>query len=141
MGWQHNGTRGRDRASKQGNANAWTRRPEAPADTRAAVTRIVSKAVILAAGNGDRFQNPTHDSKLLEPLMGRPILFRTLEAAYEAGIRSATLVLGYQADRVRAAAERGAPAGLQLSFAHNPEWRLENGVSALAARASIGVDR
>jgi choline kinase len=105
------------------------------------VTRIVSKAVILAAGNGDRFHNPTHESKLLQPLLGRPILLRTLEAAYDAGIRSATVVLGYQADRVRALAEAGAPRGMEVSFAVNPEWRLENGVSAQAAQASVGCDR
>ena len=105
------------------------------------MTRIVSRAVILAAGNGDRFHNPTHDSKLLESLLGRPILLRTLEAAHEAGIQDVTVVVGYQADRVRQVAERGAPAGLALTFAVNPEWRLENGVSALAARASIGQDR
>src|SRR5690349_9469635 len=99
-------------------------------DTRVSVTRIVSRAVILAAGNGDRFHNPTHDSKLLQPLLGQPILLRTLEAAYDAGLRSATVVLGYQADRVRALAEAGKPRGLDISFAINPEWRLENGVSA-----------
>jgi 1L-myo-inositol 1-phosphate cytidylyltransferase len=110
-------------------------------DTRVSVTRIVSKAVILAAGNGDRFHNPTHESKLLQPLLGRPILLRTLEGAFDAGIRSATVVLGYQADRVRALAEAGAPRGMHLTFALNPEWRLENGVSAYAAKASAGGDR
>jgi choline kinase len=105
------------------------------------VTRTVSKAVILAAGNGDRFHNPNHDSKLLQPLLGRPILLRTLEAAYDAGIRAATLVLGYQADRLRAMAEAGAPGGMEMSFTVNPEWRLENGVSALAAQESIGRNR
>jgi choline kinase len=105
------------------------------------VTRIVSKAVILAAGNGDRFHNPTHESKLLQPLLGQPILLRTLEAAFDAGIRTATIVVGYQADRVRALVERGAPARMEVSFAVNPEWRLENGVSALAARGSVGQDR
>jgi len=105
------------------------------------VTRIVSKAVILAAGNGDRFHNPTHDSKLLQPLLGRPILNRTIEAAYEAGITTAVVVLGYQAERVRKLAQRCAPARMDISFVVNPEWRLENGVSALAARAAVGPDR
>ena len=105
------------------------------------MTRFVSKAVILAAGNGDRFHNPTHDSKLLQPLLGRPILLRTLEAAYDAGIRAVTVVLGYQADRVRALAEAGAPRGMDVSFALNPEWRLENGVSAQAAKPSVGRER
>lgn len=105
------------------------------------MTRIVSTAVILAAGNGDRFHNPTHDSKLLQPLLGQPILLRTLDNAYDAGIRRAIMVLGYQADQVRALAEAGAPRGLDLTFAVNPEWRLENGVSALAARPSVDGDR
>ena len=102
---------------------------------------IVRKAVILAAGNGDRFHTPTHDSKLLQPLLGQPILLRTLAAAAEAGISDVTVVVGYQADRVRALAERGAPSGLALSFAYNAEWRLENGVSALAARPHTGDER
>ena len=105
------------------------------------MTRIVSGAVILAAGNGDRFHNPTHESKLLQPLLGRPILLRTLEAAFDAGIRAATVVVGYQAARVRELVERGAPARMDVDFVLNPEWRLENGVSALAARASVGQDR
>lgn len=126
---------------KEMTRRAWTRRPGAPADTRTAVTRIVSRAVILAAGNGDRFHNPTHESKLLQPLLGQPILLRTLEAAYDAGIRAATVVVGYQADRIRELVARGAPERMAVSFAENPEWRLENGVSALAARASVGRDR
>jgi choline kinase len=84
---------------------------------------------------------PTHDSKLLQPLLGRPILLRTLAAAYEAGIRSVSIVLGYQADRVRVMAERGAPPPMHVSFVFNPEWHLENGVSALSARAAVGSDR
>jgi len=105
------------------------------------VARIVRRAVILAAGNGDRFQNPSHDSKLLQPLLGRPILLRTIDAAHEAGIRDFTIVVGYQADRVRALAESGRPAGTRMDFVVNHEWRLENGVSALTARASVGQDR
>src|SRR6476620_4913658 len=100
--------------------------------------RPVRSAIVLAAGNGDRFRTPTHDSKLLQPLLGRPILLRTLSAAWDAGVRAATVVLGYQADRVRALVERGAPRGLAVSFAFNPDWQLENGVSALAARATAG---
>jgi choline kinase len=105
------------------------------------VTRTVSRAVILAAGNGDRFQTPSHDSKLLQPLLGRPILVRTLEAAREAGIRNVTIVLGYQAARVRALVEAHAPERLEVDFVVNPRWQLENGVSALAARRSVGRER
>lgn len=55
----------------------------------------VRRAVILAAGNGDRFRTPTGESKLLQPLLGQPILLRTIEAAREAGVRAITVVLGY----------------------------------------------
>lgn len=98
-------------------------------------------AIVLAAGNGDRFHNSTHDSKLLEPLLGQPILIRTLECAHAAGVRHATVVLGYQADRVRAVVEAGAPAGLSLTFAFNPDWRLENGISVLAAEPRLATSR
>ncbi len=95
----------------------------------------VRSAIVLAAGNGDRFLNRTRDSKLLHPLLGKPLLLRTLDSVAEAGITRAIVVVGYQADRVRALVERGAPDDLRVSFAYNPEWRLENGVSVLAARA------
>lgn len=101
----------------------------------------VRRAVILAAGNGDRFRTPTRESKLLQPLLGRPILLRTIEAAHDAGVHAITVVLGYQADRVRALVERGAPRGMAMSFAYNPDWQLENGVSALAARSRAGRGR
>ena len=97
------------------------------------LARGVRGAIVLAAGNGDRFHNTTHNSKLLEPLLGQPLLARTLESAHAAGVRRATVVLGYQADKVRALAERAAPVDLVLTFAYNPDWRLENGLSVLAA--------
>jgi choline kinase len=100
--------------------------------------RPVRRAVILAAGNGDRFQTPGHESKLLRPLLGTPILLRTLDAARDAGVERVTIVLGYQAARVRALAERAAGPRFSLLFVVNPDWHLENGVSALAARRDAG---
>lgn len=94
----------------------------------------VRDAVVLAAGNGDRFQNATRRSKLLQPLLGQPLILRTLSTAADAGIRAFHVVIGYQADAVRAVVERGAPAGTSVHFTFNPDWHLENGVSVLAAR-------
>jgi choline kinase len=92
---------------------------------------------VLAAGDGDRFRS-TYGHKLLHPFLGRPLLFRTLEAAREAGIERVTIVIGYEADRVRAAVDAAAPEGLAISYAVNPDWHLENGLSVLAARALAG---
>ncbi len=97
----------------------------------------VRDAIVLAAGNGDRFQNATRRSKLLQPLLGQPLILRTLATAADAGIRSFHVVIGYQADAVREVVERGAPAGTSLHFTFNPDWHLENGVSVLAARPRL----
>jgi choline kinase len=94
----------------------------------------VRDAIILAAGNGDRFQNGTRQSKLLQPLLGQPLILRTLSTAADAGIRTFHVVIGYQADAVRAVVERGVPAGTSVHFTFNPDWHLENGVSVLAVR-------
>ena len=101
----------------------------------------VCDAVVLAAGNGDRFRNGSRDSKLLQPVLGQPLILRTLQTAQQAGITRAWVVLGYGADRMRDVIERQAPAGLALHLLHNPDWHLENGVSVLAAREALADRR
>jgi hypothetical protein len=73
------------------------------------MTRPVHTALVLAAGNGDRFKNPARESKLLQPFLGRPLIIRTLETARAAGIRAFEIVLGYRADR--RAGDPSAPSG------------------------------
>lgn len=94
----------------------------------------VRDAVILAAGNGDRFHNSSGQSKLLQPFLGEPLIARTINTAFAAGISSAEIVLGYQAADLRATVEAHAPRGLDLHFTTNPEWHLENGISVLTVR-------
>lgn len=90
--------------------------------TRASST-AVRDAVVLAAGNGDRFQNGTRQSKLLHSVLGQPLILRTLATAAAAGISFFEVVLGYQADSVRRVVERGAPEGTTVHFTYNPEWQ------------------
>jgi choline kinase len=101
----------------------------------------VRTALVLAAGNGDRFHNGRRQSKLLEPILGQPLILRTLETARDAGITCAELVLGYEADSLRRVIERHTPARLEVHFSYNPEWHLENGVSVLAARERLHMSR
>ena len=89
---------------------------------------------MLAAGNGDRFLNGARQSKLLQPILGDPIIIRTLTTARDAGITRVEVVLGYQADGLRTVIEAALPRGLAVEFCYNPDWHLENGVSVLAAR-------
>ena len=104
-------------------------------------TSPVGDAVILAAGNGDRFKHSPHPSKLLHPVRGRPLILRTLETAASAGIRRFVVVVGFEGDRLRDLIERNPPPGITLTFVHNADWHLENGVSALAARSASGPRR
>lgn len=104
-------------------------------------TSPVGDAVILAAGNGDRFKHSPHHSKLLHPVLGRPLILRTLETAVSAGVRRCVVVVGFEGDRLRHLVERHAPPGIAVSFVRNDDWHLENGVSALAARIATGDRR
>jgi choline kinase len=101
------------------------------------MVKPVRKALVLAAGNGDRFWNVTRQSKLLQPVLGRPLILRTIETARAAGITSFEIVVGYQADQVRAVIESQAPPDVAIHFSYNPDWHLENGVSVLAARERL----
>ena len=98
-------------------------------------------AVILAAGNGDRFKLSPQHSKLLHPVLGQPLILRTLESAAAAGISAVAVVLGYEADRVRGVIEQHPLPGITVRFAYNPDWHRENGVSTLAARELCGRRR
>jgi len=110
---------------------------EVAPDAATSAIPTTTEAVVLAAGNGDRFRNGTRHSKLLTPIAGTPLLLRTLEAAHTAGIATAHIVLGYDAVAVQALATSGAPEGLRLHFHRNEHWQQENGVSVLAARVCL----
>jgi choline kinase len=101
----------------------------------------VRDAVVLAAGNGDRFQNGSHHSKLLQSVLGRPLILRTLETAAKAGICHFHVVVGYEADALRDTVMSGAPHGTSVDVTYNPDWHLENGVSVLAVRDALGTKR
>jgi choline kinase len=98
-------------------------------------------ALVLAAGNGDRFRTASRQSKLLQPILGEPIILRTLSAARDAGITRVEVVLGYEADSLRAVIEDRVPIGLHVHFSYNFEWHLENGVSVLTARSRLADRR
>lgn len=101
----------------------------------------VKDAVVLAAGNGDRFHDVLCGSKLLQNVAGQPLILRTLHTAAAAGITAFDIVIGYQAETVRAAIEYRLPPGTTAHFIVNDEWHLENGVSALAARERLSDRR
>ncbi|HEY7498595.1 MAG TPA: NTP transferase domain-containing protein [Vicinamibacterales bacterium] len=101
------------------------------------MSSLLQQAIILAAGNGDRFSTLSTASKLTALVGGTPLLVRTLTSAREAGILDAHVVVGYDSARVRALALSGRPDGMTLRFHVNRDWHKENGISVLTARERI----
>jgi len=97
-------------------------------------------AVILAAGNGSRLtseQNGTPKPAL--NLLGMSLAERTITSCVAAGIRRFIIVLGYRADQVRAHYEKiAARRNCSVEFVTAQDWKLGNGVSALAAADKVG---
>ncbi|NUP09321.1 MAG: bifunctional UDP-N-acetylglucosamine diphosphorylase/glucosamine-1-phosphate N-acetyltransferase GlmU [Polyangiaceae bacterium] len=75
-------------------------------------------AVILAAGQGTRMKSQR--AKVLHELAGRSLLHHVLTAAFEAGAKDALVVVGFDADNVRASL---ASFGDRVRTALQPEQR------------------
>ncbi|HEX7089439.1 MAG TPA: nucleotidyltransferase family protein [Longimicrobiales bacterium] len=71
-------------------------------------------AVVLAAGTASRFGG----QKLLVPLRGHPLVRHTVENVLASGVTDVVVVLGADADGVRAAL-----AGLPVRLVVNPDYR------------------
>jgi choline kinase len=67
-------------------------------------------------------------------LNGRPIINHVLDALYAAGVRDATLVLGYRGEQIRKALADVHPCGMTLRFVQNEDFDLGNARSLWAAR-------
>ena len=95
--------------------------------------------VVLAAGFGSRLARDGTDTSI-KPLVevhGMPLLFRTFRSLERAGCARVVVVLGHEADRLRAEIESRYDGPLALAFALNPHFALKNGVSALCARPHV----
>ncbi len=88
-------------------------------------------AVILAAGDSTRMKSSM--SKVLHPIAGRPMIAHVMDAVSRAGVGSAALVVGRDADAV---AKAGAVGGLAIETFLQTE-RLGTGHAVLAAGEAI----
>ncbi len=90
--------------------------------------------LLLAAGAARRMEGP---NKLLEPLHGTPLVRRAAQALLDAQLSPLFVVLGHDADAVRAEL-----AGLPVDFLVNPDWARGLGSSlAAGARAAARLPR
>ena len=95
----------------------------------------VSQALILAAGMGSRLKSRI--PKPLTRLLGVSLLARTLFSLQKAGVTDAYVVVGYEAEKVRAGIDKITRFGLTVHWIHNPQWKEPNGVSVLAGEAAL----
>ena len=100
----------------------------------------VSEAVILIAGQGSRLREADKNFlKPFVPVLGRPLLSYTLEALSCADISTAHFVVGYESERVIAAAKQLIPPHISASFIVNRDWQKQNGISLLAAVGHVSA--
>ena len=98
--------------------------------------------VILAAGEGRRLSLLGNGPKPTNQILGLSLGERTMLACMEAGVHRFIIVLGSQAETVRAHfAQVSARRGCDVEFVVAADWQLGNGMSALAARNCIADDR
>lgn len=92
-------------------------------------------AIILAAGRGNRLAefNPDGRPKCLLEFGGRSLLERQLDVLFQMGINKATLVVGYEADRVidHVGTLTSRP---EVAFVYNPAFEEGSVLSLLAAK-------
>ena len=98
--------------------------------------------VILAAGEGRRLSTLGNGAKPTTEVLGLSLGERTILACMAAGVDRFIIVLGSQAETVRAHfLEVSARRGCTVEFVLAADWQLGNGTSALAARDRIADGR
>lgn len=98
---------------------------------------MITTGLLLAAGEGSRLRDVT-PFKPLCPVAGRALIDHALDGMAAAGLTRAVVSLGYGADAI--AAHLGGRSWPLEVVTVMTDYRQPNGVSALAARASIGTD-
>jgi molybdenum cofactor cytidylyltransferase len=107
-------------------------------DTAATAPRAPSIACIILAAGQSRRMGKTN--KLLAAIDGKPMVRWAAEAALASSARPVFVVLGHEADKVRAAL-----TGLDLTFVENPDYAqgiassVKRGIAALPASADGAV--
>jgi choline kinase len=93
--------------------------------------RKVSKAVILAAGDGDRLGSLTATCpKVLLPIADEtPLISYPIKALTAAGINEIAIVVGYLGDQVIDSLGEGNQYGAKLEYIINPDYLGGNAIS------------
>ena len=97
------------------------------------------KLVIIAAGLGSRLSPVSSGTpKLLIPIFGQRLIDKILANCIEAEINSIVVVTGYN-NHIIEDHLKTLQTSVRIETVYNPDWKLANGVSVLAAKSSIPV--
>jgi len=101
--------------------------------------RKLKTGIILAAGLGTRLQGPqiSHSAKPLVPINDLALLLRTIHSHEVAECDGVVIVLGWQAESVKSYVLSEYKGPLELTFALNKNFHLQNGLSVLSARPFV----
>jgi len=104
--------------------------------------RKVDKAVILAAGDGDRLAPLTLTCpKVLLPVTDKtPLIRYPIKALVAAGISEITIVVGHLGDKVTEVLGSGSNFGVKLQYISNSDYLAGNAISAYKARDWVRGD-
>jgi len=97
------------------------------------------KAVILAAGKGERLSAAISAPKPLTPLLGLTVIERAILSLKECGITDFVIVVGYRSEEVRRYVESQfqTHADVNIKFVRNEEFDEGNGLSVWKAREAV----
>jgi choline kinase len=130
---------GREAAAESWDDSLSTRWLAAPM-TWSLDTRPPMRCVILAAGRGSRLAGGAGPKPLL-PVLGLPLLERTIVTASEAGLSEFFVVTGCQAPHVESfLSALRLRRNLEISAIRNEAWEAGNASSLLAARHVLDED-
>ncbi len=95
--------------------------------------------LILAAGYGSRLKgvSAVTSFKPLTPILGVPLIFRTIESLSKANCDKIVLVLGYGHDEIKSAILESYDGDIPIEFVFNAKYELSNGVSVISAKEHL----
>lgn len=90
------------------------------------------KAVILAAGMGNRMGKLTEDKpKTLVSIRGKPIIFYILENLSKHRIKNVIMVTGFKEEKIKKAVCNGSRWNLNIEYVHNERYDVTNNIYSI----------
>ncbi len=96
----------------------------------------MKRAIILAAGKGERLVSGLSFPKPLKRVGGVPLIVHAIRNLEHAGVDEVVVITGYMGDVLRTGLARHR-FQLDLRFVDNPEYEKPNGTSLLKAKAFV----